>query len=80
MLGGLTAVASRLVPNPPRTVALPLAAGAWVNGNAFGVLAFRPDLKGHPAYKAGVPMSFVSASRGFVRLATVAWKRWLHQR
>jgi len=26
-----------------RTVAVPLALGAWVNANAFGVLAFRPS-------------------------------------
>src|SRR5215207_728995 len=36
--GGLTAAASRYVPNPPRTVSVPLAVGAWVNANAFGVV------------------------------------------
>lgn len=51
MLGSLTAAAPVLVPNPPRKVALPLAAGAWVNANAFGVLAFRPGLKNHPVYR-----------------------------
>ncbi len=51
MLGSLTAAASRLVPDPPRKVAVPLAVGAWVNANAFGVLAFRPELIDHPAYK-----------------------------
>jgi hypothetical protein len=30
MLGSLTAAASRFVPNTPRTVAVPLAVGAWV--------------------------------------------------
>ncbi|QEC48773.1 hypothetical protein FSW04_15130 [Baekduia soli] len=80
MLGSLTAAAPRLVPNPPRAVALPLAVGAWVNANAFGVLAFRPELKDHPVYKAGVGASFVSASWGFTGLAAVAWKRWWHGR
>jgi hypothetical protein len=76
MLGSLTAVAPRLVPDPPRAVALPLAVGAWTNANAFGVLAFRPELKDHPLYKAGVIASFVSTSWGFTGLAAVAWKRW----
>jgi hypothetical protein len=80
MLGGLTAAAPRFVPHPPRTVAVPLAVGAWVNANAFGVLAFRPELKDHPIYKAGVAGSFISASWGFVGLAAVAWKRWLAHR
>ena len=80
MLGSLTAAAPILVPNPPRKVALPLAVGAWVNANAFGVLAFRPDLKEQPVYRAGVVASFVSASVGFTGLAAVAWKRWLRQR
>ena len=80
MLGGLTAAAPRFVPDPPRKVALPLAIGAWVNANAFGVLAFRPELTDHPMYKTGVAGSFVSASWGFVGLATVAWKRWLADR
>jgi hypothetical protein len=80
MLGSLTAAASRFVPNPPRKVAVPLAVGAWVNANAFGVLAFRPELKEHPVYKTGVAASFISASWGFTGLAVVAWKRWLEQR
>ena len=80
MLGGLTAAAPRFVPDPPRKVAVPLAVGAWVNANAFGVLAFRPELKDHPAYKAAVGASFVSTSWGFTGLAAVAWKRWLRQR
>jgi hypothetical protein len=75
-LGGLTAAAPRFVPDLPRKVALPLV-GAWVNANAFGVLAFRPELKEHPMYKAGVAGSFISASWGFVGLAAVAWKGWL---
>src|SRR3954453_23975009 len=80
MLGSLTAAAPRFVPDVPRKVAVPLAVGAWVNANAFGVLAFRPELKDHPAYKAGVAGSFISASWGFVGLAAVAWKRWLKHR
>jgi hypothetical protein len=76
-LGGLTALASVVVSDPPRKVAVPLAVGAWVNANAFGVLAFRPELKDHPAYRAGVIGSFVSASWGFTGLAAVAWQRWL---
>lgn len=79
-LGSLTAVAPKLVPDPPRSVAVPLAVGAWVNANAFGVLAFRPELKEHPVYKTAVGASFVSASWGFTGLAAVAWKRWLAQR
>jgi hypothetical protein len=80
MLGGLTAAAPSFVPDVPRTVAVPLAAGAWVNANAFGVLAFRPELKDHPVYKAGVAGSFISASWDVVGLAAVAWKRWLKTR
>jgi hypothetical protein len=80
MLGSLTAAASRLVPNPPRAVAVPLAIGAWTNANAFGVLAFRPELKEHPAYKTGVAASFIATSWGFTGLAAVAWKRWRRQR
>ena len=80
MLGSLTAAAPRLVPSPPRTVGVPLDVGAWVNANAFGVLAFRPDLKDHPVYWASVAGSFVAASWGFTGLAAVAWKRWLEER
>jgi hypothetical protein len=76
MLGGLTAASSRFVPEPPAAVAVPLAVGAWTNANAFGVLAFRPELNEHPLYKAGVAASFVSTSWGFTGLAAVAWKRW----
>jgi len=77
MLGSLTAAASRLVPDPPRPVSLPLAVGAWTNANAFGVLAFRPELRQHPIYKAAVIGSFISTSWGFTGLAAVAWRRWL---
>jgi hypothetical protein len=80
MLGALTAAAPKLVPDLPRKVALPLAVGAWTNANAFGVLAFRPELIDHRLYKAGVGASFVSTSWGFTGLAAVAWRRWLQQR
>ena len=80
MLGGLTAAASRFVPEPPAAVAVPLAVGAWTNANAFGVLAFRPELEEHPVYKAGVTASFISTSWGFTGLAAVAWKRWWNAR
>ena len=79
MLGSLTAAAPKLVPNPPRAVAVPLAVGAWTNANAFGVLAVRPELKDHPVFKAGVIGSFVTTSWGFTGLAAVAWKRWLRR-
>jgi hypothetical protein len=80
MLGALTAAAPTFVPDLPRKVALPLAVGAWTNANAFGVLAFRPDLIDHRLYKAGVGASFISTSVGFTGLAAVAWGRWLKQR
>lgn len=76
MLGSLTAIAPRLVPDPPRAVAVPLAVGAWTNANAFGVLAVRPELKDHPVYKTYVIASFVSTSWGFTGLAAEAWRRW----
>jgi hypothetical protein len=59
---------------------VPLAVGAWVSANAFGVLAFRPELKDHRVYKTGVAVSFASATWGFTGLAAVAWKRWVKQR
>lgn len=80
MLVSLTAAAPRLVPSPPHKVGVPLAVGAWVNANAFGVLAFRPDMKDYPVYRASVATPFVAASRGFTGLAAVAWKRWLEER
>jgi hypothetical protein len=64
----------------PRKVALPVAVGARVTATPFRVLAFRPELRGHPVYKTGIAASYVSVSCGFTGLATVAWKRWLEQR
>jgi hypothetical protein len=80
MLGSLTAAAPKLVPDPPRAVAIPLTVGAWTNANAFGVLAFRPHLKDHPVYKAAVIGSFVTTTWGFTGLAAVAWQRWRRDR
>ncbi len=76
MLGSLTALAPKVVPNPPRAVAAPLAIGAWTNVNAFGVLAFRPELKDHSAYRASVIGSFIATTWGFTGLTGVAWRRW----
>ena len=76
MLGSLTAAAPKLVPDLPSKVAIPLAVGAWTNANSFGVLAVRPELKDHPAFKAGVIGSFVATSWGFTGLAATAWSRW----
>lgn len=80
MLGSLTATAPRLVPSPPRKVGVPPAVAGWINANAFCVLAFRPDLKDHPVYRASAATLFVAASWGFTALAAVAWKRWLEER
>jgi hypothetical protein len=74
MLGGLIAAAPRFVPGLPRNVAVPLAVGARVNANGFGVLTFRPELKEHPLYEAVVAGSFISASWALVGLAALAWK------
>ncbi|HEU4974976.1 MAG TPA: hypothetical protein VFT50_07770 [Baekduia sp.] len=80
MLGSLTAAAPKLVPDPPRAVAVPLAVGAWTNANAFGVLAVRPELKDHPVFKAGVIGSFITTTWGFTGLAAVAGARWMQGR
>ncbi len=72
MLGGLSALAATAVPDLPRRVAYPLAVGAWTNANSFGVLVFRPEVKDHPVYRAGVVASFVTTTVGFVGLAAQA--------
>jgi hypothetical protein len=74
-LGGLSVLAGVAVPDLPRRVAAPLAVGAWTNANAFGVLVVGPDAKDHPAYRAAVGASFVTATWGFVGLALVAARR-----
>lgn len=76
----MEAPAPRLAPSPRRKVGVPLGVRAWVNANAFGVLAFRPDLKDHSVYRASVATPFVAAFWGFTGLAAVAWKRWLEER
>ena len=74
-LGSLTVLASMAVPNLPRSVASPLMVGAWTNANAFAPLIVRPEIREHPAYRAGVVASFISTSWGFVGLARVAARR-----
>jgi hypothetical protein len=79
-LGGLSVLVGSAVPDLPRRVAWPLAAGAWTNANAFGVLAFRPDWKDKPAYQAAVAGSFAAVTWGHVGLAVLATKRSLGRR
>ena len=71
-LGGLTVLAATAVPDLPRRIAVPLTLGAWTNANAFGVLAFRPDAQGHPAYRGAVAGSFALTTWGFTALAAHA--------
>ena len=78
--------AAALTAAAPRPVASPPARSASARRRrvdqrkAFAVLAFRPDLKDHPVYRASVAGSFVAASWCFMGLAAVAWKAWLGQR
>jgi hypothetical protein len=74
-LGGLSVLVGGAVPGLPRKVAWPLAVGAWTNVNAFGVLVARPELKGHPVYKAGAVASFATVSWGCCGLAVVGVRR-----
>ncbi len=74
-LGALSVLIGSAVPDLPRTVAWPLTVGTWTNANAFGVLAVRPDLKDHVAYKAAVVTSFTSVSFGCVSLAGLVLRR-----
>jgi hypothetical protein len=75
-LGGLSVLVGSAVPDLPRRVAWPLAAGAWTNAHAFGVLAFRPAWKDSPVYQAAVAGSFAAVTGGYVGLAVLATKRW----
>jgi hypothetical protein len=75
-LGGLTVVAGTALPELPPKVKWPLGVGAWTNAMSFGVLAVRPELRDHPVYRAGVVMSFVAATSGFVGLAREGFARW----
>lgn len=79
-LGSLTALAGVAVPDLPRKVAWPLMAGAWTNANAFAPLVARPELRDHPAYRAGAVASFAITSWGFAGLASVAAGRALRNR
>jgi hypothetical protein len=74
-LGALSVLVGSAVPDLPRRVAWPLALGTWTNANAFGLLAVRPELKDHPAYKAGVVASFATVSWSCCSLALLGLKR-----
>lgn len=76
-LGALSVLAGTAVPDLPRRVAWPLAAGCWTNASAFGLLAFRPGAAEHPAYRAGAAASFTTVSWGFTSLAALAFRRRL---
>jgi hypothetical protein len=75
-LGGLTVLAGTALPELPSKVKWPLGVGAWTNAMSFGVLAVRPELRDHPAYRAGVVASFVATTSGFVGLAREGFARW----
>lgn len=75
-LGGLSVLAGSAVPDLPRKVAWPLAAGAWTNAHAFGVLAFRPEWKDTRTYQAAAVGSFTAVTWGYVGLAALAARRW----
>lgn len=74
-LGGVSMLVGTAVPNLPRSVAWPLAVGAWTNANAFGVLAFNPGADQHRAYQAAVGASFATVTWGCVSLAVLAARR-----
>jgi hypothetical protein len=74
-LGGLAVLAGTAVPDLPRRVAWPLAAGCWTNASAFGLLAFRPEAERHPAYRVCVAASFITVTWGFTSLAVLAFRR-----
>ncbi|APT10421.1 hypothetical protein LFT51_16410 [Mycobacterium intracellulare subsp. chimaera] len=74
-LGALSVLVGAAVPELPRRVAWPLAAGCWTNANAFGLLAFRPEAAETPAYRTAAAASFTTVSWGFVSLAALALRR-----
>ena len=80
MLASLTAAAPRLVPSPLRKAAVPVAVRAWVYASAFGVLAFRPDLKDQSVHRTSVAALLMAASEGFTGAAAAAGKRRLEER
>jgi hypothetical protein len=75
-LGGLSVLAGTALPGMPARVKWPLGVGAWTNAMSFGVLVAAPDLKDHPAYRAGVIASFITTSTGFVGMAGEGFARW----
>ncbi|QNI05003.1 hypothetical protein GAN17_00780 [Mycobacterium kubicae] len=74
-LGALSVLVGAAVPDLPRSVAWPLAAGCWTNANAFGVLAFRPDAAETTVYRTAVAASFTAVSWGSTSLAALALRR-----
>lgn len=63
------------MPDLLRRVAAPLAAGAWTNANALGVLVAWPDWQSASPFRAAIGASFVITTAAFVGLATVAIPR-----
>jgi|SRR5947209_1218633 len=74
-LGSLSVLAATAMPELPRRVGLPLAAGCWTNASSFGVLTFWPHLRDHRAYKAAVGTSFLCVSWAFTSLAVLGFRR-----
>lgn len=80
-LGGLSVLIATAVPGLPRRLAWLLALGCWTNASSFGVLAFRPNAAGNPAFRAATGASFATVSGGFTALAILALRRaWVQGR
>lgn len=77
-LGAVSVLAGTAVPNLPRGVGWPIAIGCWTNASSFAVLAFRPELSEHPAYRTAVGASFMTVTWAFTSLAVTAFKRRKH--
>lgn len=80
IMGGLVAAAGTAVPDLPRRAAVPLAIGAWTNALSFLPLAVRPEVERTAFYRAGVGVSFILTSAGWVSVAAVAVRRSLQHR
>jgi len=80
IMGGLVAAAGTAVPDLPRRAAVPLAIGAWTNALSFLPLAVRPEVERTALYRAGVGVSFILTSAGWVSVAAVAVRRLLQHR